>query len=164
MRLRYKVPVLLGTAVLAAALAGCGGSSDAVSSGGEGQGAGGQAGSAALTITEPADGASVQVPFTIKVQTSEEIGPEDSGKNHLHISMDGKSDEYEVVTTTEYQVKDLTPGEHTVSVAMQHADHSPTGQTAQVKVNVTGSGGSGDTGGGSGGGGGYDYGNGGGGY
>ena len=153
MRPRYKVPVMMGSAALALALAGCGGSSDAASEG-EGQGAGGgqQGGGSALTISEPKNGADVQVPFTIKFQTSEELGPEDSGKNHVHVSLDGKSSEYEVVTANQYQIANLSPGKHTIDVALQRADHSPVGPKTQITVNVTGGGGGYDYGGGGGGG------------
>jgi hypothetical protein len=161
MRPRYKVSALMGTAALALALAGCGGSSDASS---DGQGGGGAPqGGAPLTVTEPKDGASVQVPFTLKFTSNTEIGPEESGKNHVHVFLDGKENDYEVVTATEYQIENLTPGKHTIGVALQHADHSPVGPTTQLTVNVTGGGGGGGDTGGGGGGGGYDYGGGGGG-
>jgi hypothetical protein len=166
MRPRYTVPSIMGVAFLAAALAGCGGNSDAASGGGEGsggQGSGGQQGSSALTITEPKNGADVTLPFTIKYTTSQQLGPTDSGKDHVHVFLDGNSSEYEVVPTTSYQVKNATPGKHEVDVTLQHADHSPVGPTAKIMVNVTG-GGSGGGSGGSGGGGGYDYGSGGNGY
>jgi hypothetical protein len=148
--------------MLVAALAGCSGSSDAAS---DGKGSGSGGGSDALTITEPSDGANVQVPFTVKYTSNVEIGPTDSGKDHVHFIVDGKTNEYVVVTSTTYQIKDLTPGKHTVAVTLQHADHSPVGPSKQITVNVTGAGGSGGSGGsGDSGGGGYDYGSGGNGY
>jgi hypothetical protein len=158
MRSRYKVPTMIGTAVLAIALAGCGGSSDAAS---EGQGAGGgQAGGAPITITEPQNGANVQVPFTVRYETAEELGPEESGRNHVHFLFDG-SDEYQVVTANEYEITNLSPGRHTIKVTLQRADHSPVGPETEFTVNVTGGGGSGGQPGGGGGGSDYDYGGGG---
>jgi hypothetical protein len=154
------MPSIMGAAFLVAALAGCGGSSDASSddqgSGGQPAG-GGQQGSAALTITEPKDGATVTLPFTVKYTTSEELGSPDSGKNHVHVFLDGKSTEYTVVPTNSHEIKNAPAGQHTIDVALQRADHSPVGPTAKVTVNITGAGtgGGGDTGGG---GGGYDYG------
>jgi hypothetical protein len=162
---RYRVPVVTGTALLVAALAGCAGSSTA-DSGDQGSGSGSgaqQQGTEALTITEPKSGADVQAPFTLKFTTKEVIGPEETGKDHVHVYLDGKEQDYEVVTTNQYQIKNISPGQHKVDVALQHADHSPVGPKAEISVNVTGGGGSGDTGGG-GGGGGYDGGGGGGGY
>jgi hypothetical protein len=151
--------------LLAAALAGCGGSSDAASDqGGGGQAAGGQqGGSSALTITEPKNGATVTLPFTIKYTTSEQLGPTDSGRDHVHVFLDGKKDEYTVVPTNSYVIKNAPAGQHEVDVTMQHADHSPVGPAAKITVNITGAGTGGDTGGDTGGGGGgYDYGGGGG--
>lgn len=164
MRPRYTVPSLMGAALLTAALAGCGGSSDAASDG-EGSGGqpagGGQQGNSALTITEPKNGADVTLPFTVKFTTSDELGSTDSGKNHVHVFLDGKEDEYTVVTENSYEIKNAPAGQHEVDVTLQRADHSPVGPSAKIMVNVTGGGTGGDTGGGTGGGG-YDYGGGGG--
>jgi hypothetical protein len=161
MRPRYTVPSMIGVAFLAAALAGCGGSSDAASDdqGSGGQAAGGQQGSAALTITEPKNGATVTLPFTVKYTTIDALGPTDSGRNHVHVFLDGKEDEYTVVPTNSHEIKNAPAGQHEIDVALQRADHSPVGPTAKVMVNITGAGtGGGDTGGG---GGGYDTGGGG---
>jgi len=162
MRRRYTVPSIMGTAFLAAAaLAGCGGSSDASSGdqGSGGQAAGGQGGGP-LTITEPKNGANVTLPFTVKYTTGEQLGPTDSGKDHVHVFLDGHKNDYTVVPTTSYQIKNAPAGQHEVDVTLQHADHSPVGPTAKIMVNVQGAGtggGGGDTGGGGdyGGGGGY---------
>lgn len=162
MRPRYTVPGAIGAAILgAAALAGCGGNSDA-SSGTSGSGGGAQGGSGSkITITEPKNGASVQEPFMLKFDPGVPIGPTDSGKDHVHVILDGKTDQYTVVTTTSYQIKNLPAGQHTVAVTLQHADHSPIGPSATITVNVTGGGSGGNTGGGNtgggGGGGGYNY-------
>jgi hypothetical protein len=161
MRRRYTVPSIMGTAFLAAAaLAGCGGSSDASSGdqGSGGQAGGGQAGGGPLTITEPKNGATVTLPFTVKYTTSEQLGPTDSGKDHVHVFLDGKKNEYTVVPTNSYEIKNAPAGQHEVDVTLQHADHSPVGPTAKIMVNIqgAGTGGGGDTGGGGGyGGGGY---------
>jgi hypothetical protein len=162
MRPRYTVPSIIGTAILAAALAGCGGSSDASSGdqGSGGQPAGGQQGGAPLTITEPKNGATVTLPFTVKYSTSEQLGPTDSGKDHVHVFLDGKKNEYTVVPTNSYEIKNAPAGQHEIDVTLQRADHSPVGPTAKVMVNIQGGGTGG--GGGGGGGGGYDYGGGGG--
>lgn len=161
MRPRYTVSSVVGAACLAAALAGCGGSSDASSGQGSGgQGNGGQQGGSALTITEPKNGATVTLPFTIKYTTSQQLGPTDSGKDHVHVFLDGKKTEYTVVTANSYQIKNAPSGQHEVDVTLQHADHSPVGPTAKIMVNISGGG----TGGGSTGGGGGGYGSGGNGY
>ena len=159
MRPRHRVPLMMGTTFMLVALAGCAGSSKAES---DGQGSGGQqGGSGAVTITAPKDGADVTAPVTVTFTTKTSIGPTDSGKDHVHVFLDGKKDEYTVVTSSPYTIKNIPAGKHVINVTEQHADHSPAGPSTQITVNVTGGGSSGgDTGGG---GGGYDYGNGGGG-
>jgi hypothetical protein len=91
-----------------------------------------------LKITSPSDGASVTAPFTLTFTSSEPIGPTDSGKDHVHLIVDGKTSNYQVVTSTRTQVRNLSPGKHTIGVTLQHADHSPVGAQAQVIVTVTG--------------------------
>jgi hypothetical protein len=112
-----------------------------------------------VTITSPHDGATVTVPFTLEFTTSVPIGPTDSGQDHVHVFADGQTNNYEVVTAPRATINDLSPGEHTIGVTLQHADHSPAGAQAQVKVTVTGGGSpGGGSGGGSGSGsGGYGY-------
>ncbi|CND69362.1 Uncharacterised protein [Mycobacterium tuberculosis] len=139
---------MAGLAVAALGLGACGGGAEA---------AGGGGGAPALTIEAPAQGADVQAPVTLKFSSSEDIGPEESGKDHVHVVIDGKSNEYTVVTSSPYQIKDLPPGRHTIGVTLQHADHSPAGASAEVDVNVTAGGSGGSDDGGSGDGGIYGY-------
>ncbi len=94
-----------------------------------------------IEITAPADGASVTTPFTLKFTASVPIGPTDTGKDHVHVTIDRETDDYTVVTTPEYTIADLPPGRHVVGVTLQHADHSPDGAAAEITVNVTGPGG-----------------------
>ncbi|GAA3539464.1 hypothetical protein GCM10022419_019390 [Nonomuraea rosea] len=102
----------------------------------------GSAGSPTVTIEGPADGANVGSAFALEFGSSEEIGPPGSGKNHVHVSTDGHADDYTVVDASPFQVTGLPPGRHTVSVTLQHADHSSAGASDEITVNVTGSGGS----------------------
>ena len=143
---------LLGAAI---GLSGCGSNSHAAATG---------AGKPTLKITAPSDGATVRLPVTLRFTTNEPIGPEESGKDHVHVVIDGKTDQYTVVTSTTYQIKNLPAGRHVIGVTLQHADHSPVGVAAQVTVTVAGgSGNSGNTGTGNGSGNGgsrggpYDY-------
>jgi len=89
------------------------------SSGGTGGGSGG--GQPQLVITEPANGANVAVPFALKFTSSVQLGPTDSGRDHVHVFADGKTNEYTVVPTTTFELKDLSPGQHTIGVTLQHA-------------------------------------------
>jgi hypothetical protein len=98
-----------------------------------------------VTITSPADGATVGMPFTLKFSTSVPIGPTDTGRGHVHVIIDRHTDDYTVVTTPTYTITDLPPGKHVVDVTLQHADHSPDGASAEITVNVGGSGGAATT-------------------
>jgi hypothetical protein len=139
------------------ATAACGGSStDATTTGGQGGGK--------LAITSPADGATVSAPFALTWHSPVPLGPTDSGKDHVHVYVDGHENDYTVVGGTRFQVKDLSPGRHEVGIALQHADHSPVGPEDSIHVTVSGSGGSsptddmtGSTTDDNGGGGGYGY-------
>jgi hypothetical protein len=138
-------------ALLLLASCGGGGSTDTASGGG-----GDHAGDMTLTIDSPADGDEVEAPFTLQFSSSEELGPTDSGAFHVHVYYDGNEDEYEVVESDSFEVTDLSPGPHTISASLRHADHSDTGVEATIDVTVAGGGGGGsdksdDSGGG------YDY-------
>jgi hypothetical protein len=122
-------------AVLAAGLlAGCGNqsSSGATSSGSD---------SPSLSITSPSDGDTVGSSFTVKWDSNESLGEPDTGKDHVHVFVDGNANDYQVVGGDSFQVTGLSPGEHTVDVTLQHADHSSAGADDQVDVTVSGSGG-----------------------
>ncbi len=56
----------------------------------------------------------------------------------MHLFIDGKTQNYKVVTSTRTQVSNLSPGKHTIGVTLQHADHSPVGPKASVVVTVSG--------------------------
>lgn len=137
-----KMLTATGLACTVLGLSGCGSDSQAAS---------GNGGRPTLSIQAPSDGANVKLPITLKFTTSEDIGPTDSGKDHVHVFVDGKTNEYTVVTSTTYQIKSLPMGRHVIGVTLQHADHSPAGASAQVNVNVTGGSSSDSTGGGNGG-------------
>jgi hypothetical protein len=122
---------MIGVAALLALAATACGSDD---SSGSSSGGGGPT----LQVTSPSDAATVRVPFTLTFTSSEQIGPTDSGKDHVHLFVDGKTNNYEVVTSTQTEVKDLSPGKHTIGVTLQHADHSPAGAEAEITVTVTG--------------------------
>jgi hypothetical protein len=99
---------------------------------------GGSGGEPKFSITSPSDGDEVELPFTVRVSTSEELGPEESGKDHWHLYFDGKEAEFEVITSTSARIDNLSPGEHTIEAALQHADHSPVGPEDEISVTVAG--------------------------
>lgn len=142
MAVRMRLMVATSAVVLAAA---CGSSADA--------GDGGMR----LSIASPGSGDAVSMPFTVELDPSVELGPEESGRHHVHVFFDGNEEEYQVVESTTVEITDLSPGEHSIGASLRNADHSPTGAEAEeVTVTVTGSGE--DGGGGTGGdGGGFGY-------
>lgn len=127
-----------GAALVALIAAGCGSSSDdtASTSGGGGP---------KLTITSPEDGASLKQPFMITWDSSVKLGPPDSGRDHVHVFVDGKSNDYTVVGGNSFQLKGLSPGQHELDVTLQHADHSSAGAEDKVNVTVSGGGGGGQS-------------------
>lgn len=153
--------------VAALALAGCGsygGGSN--SSGASGNTAG--SGSDKLTIVSPKNGATVKAPVTLRWTSTVPLGPPATGRDHVHVFVDGQSNDYTVVGGHQFTVKNLTNGKHELDISLQHADHSPVGPEAAITVHVTGASGatggsSGGSSGGSGGGSGGGYGGGGGG-
>ena len=147
-------------------VAACGTSSPSASGGSSGSGGSAASsapaagsGASTLSITSPAAGASVTAPFMLKVSSTQALGPTSTGKDHLHVFIDGSSS-YTVMTSDQMKITGLKAGQHTIMVTLQHADHSPVGPQAKVNVDVTkGSGSSSNTGTGTGtgGGGGYGY-------
>ena len=126
----------VATVPLLGLLAACGGSSGA----GEG--------SPSLAITSPADGAHVGSTFSVSWDSSVKLGEPDTGRDHVHVFVDGHANDYTVVGGHDFTIKGLSPGKHTVDVTLQHADHSSAGADDAVSV-VVGKGG-GSTGSGSG--------------
>lgn len=102
-----------------------------------------------VTIALPRDGATVDVPFTLEFTASVPIGPTNSGKDHVHVFADDQTDNYEIVTEPRTTINNLSQGAHTIGVTLQHADHSPAGARAQIRIMVRGgfSGGAPGTGG-----------------
>jgi hypothetical protein len=120
------------SALALVAAAGCGGNSTDNSS----DGAAAAADTPAVTITSPQAGAKVGSAFPVKFQTSVPIGALESGKDHVHVVVDGDTNNFTVVTAHQTMVKNLSPGKHTIGVTLQHADHSSAGAQDQVTVMV----------------------------
>lgn len=130
--MRTRVSFFGAIAAVVLFAAACGGSGGT----GSGGGGGGDSGKAGVTITSPKDGASVSEPFMLKFNAPD-IGPTSSGKDHVHVFVDGKESEYTVVTKSPFMIKGVPSGEHTINITRQHADHSPTGAKDEIKVNIT---------------------------
>ena len=107
---------------------------------------GGGDGGPSVEILQPADGDTIGVPFTLEVDSSEELGSTDTGRHHVHIFFDGDDSTHEVIeddnrdpreiTEDSPAVEGLDPGEHVLNISLRNADHSPAGAEAEVTVNV----------------------------
>lgn len=126
--MRPLIAMLAATALVAA---GCGS---------ESSDAGAAPDDMTVTIESPDDGAEVPGSFTVELSSSEELGPPDSGKMHVHLTYDGNEDDYDVVESDSYEVSDLPAGEHTIEATLRNADHSPAGPEDDISVTVTGAG------------------------
>lgn len=103
-------------------------------------------GSMTVEILQPADGDTISLPFTLEVESSEELGATDTGLHHVHVFFDGDDDAYEVfeegnreareITADSPAVEGLEPGEHTLNISLRNADHSAAGAETEITVNV----------------------------
>lgn len=94
-----------------------------------------------LSITTPSAGAMVASSVDVAWNTNVELGEPDTGLDHVHVFVDGNSSDYTVVGADHFTVTGLTPGQHTIDVTLQHADHSDAGASDEVDVVVGKSGG-----------------------
>ncbi|MBB5789115.1 hypothetical protein [Jiangella mangrovi] len=130
---------LLSSVAFVLVLAACGGDDDASTTSGGGDGP-------SVEIVEPADGAELGVPFTLVVDSSEELGTTDTGNHHVHVYFDGDDSSYEVIESGNGEEHEITadssalegvePGEHTLNISLRNADHSAAGAEAEVTVTV----------------------------
>lgn len=110
-------------------------------SAGSTSGSGGGSGGPSLKIVEPAGGAAVGASFTVRVQASESLGTQASGKHHIHVWFDNNANDYQVVEADHVQINSgrLSAGEHVIHASLRNANHSPAGAEAQETVTVTNS-------------------------
>jgi hypothetical protein len=106
-----------------------------------------------ISASSPTDGAQVSIPFDVTIQSNVPLGPPETGNHHAHLYFDTGTDatDYDIVYGNTWQVtRQLSPGKHTIIVAMANPDHSLAGPQQTFTVNVGGAGGgSGAPGGGS---------------
>lgn len=133
--------------VLLLGAAACGGDDDDDASTGSGDDSSDSSGGPTVEITGPGDGDDVEAGgFEVSFASSEDLGPTDTGKHHVHLFYDGSDSEYEVVESASFTVDTLDEGEHTLKAVLANADHSLTDATDEVTVTV----GEGSSGGGGG--------------
>jgi hypothetical protein len=96
-----------------------------------------------LTVTSPADGAEVSVPFVIELESSVPLGTPANADHHAHLYFDAdtSSEEFDMAFGTSAEVtRDLAPGEHTIIASLRNADHSDAGPAQEITVTVVGDG------------------------
>ena len=108
------------------------------------------AGDTTLKIASPGDGASVSEPFKVTFDASVPLGQPTTGDNHVHLCFDGGScDELSqsvIAYGNSVMVSNLSPGMHTIEASLRNADHSDTGVSATISVDVSGGGAAGSQG------------------
>jgi hypothetical protein len=97
-----------------------------------------------LSISSPANGTAVSLPFTVQLESNVTLADPETGEHHVLVFIDGNDSEYLLVygdhaEVTELPV-DLPPGRHVLSASLRHADHSAAGVEAQVEVEIRGGG------------------------
>ena len=85
-----------------------------------------------VTISSPADGATVSSASSVKVTFEAVLGP---NGNHLHLNVDGKRVDVVRETKGTVEVDALPPGKHQICLAVNTSSHVPTG--VQGCINVT---------------------------
>ena len=114
------------------------------------QSGGGDASGATISFATPSNGATVSVPFEVKLNASVPLGAPETGNHHAHIYFDSISTntaDYDIVYgTSEMVTRQLSPGQHTLIVALANPDHSLVGPKQEIKVTVSSGGASGGTG------------------
>jgi hypothetical protein len=94
-------------------------------------------GEASVEITSPATGSEVGRSFEVVFDAGVPLGEPDTGRNHIHLYLDGGS-EYEIVYDETHSVTGLDPGEHSLVAVVANADHSETdARSSAVVVEVT---------------------------
>jgi hypothetical protein len=132
---------LLATVAVAAIVAACSTGSPAGSPAGSGDLA---AGGATIGFASPTNGSTVSIPFDVQLVASVPLGAPETGNMHAHLYFDSSTDaaDYDIVYGTIWQVtRQLSPGEHTIIVALANPDHSLAGPTREIRVTVGGAGG-----------------------
>jgi hypothetical protein len=142
------IALILAACTSGSQAGGAGASGDQVAGGGS---AAGDAASASIAFANLADGATVMIPFDVALDASVPLGDPSTGNHHAHIYFDTDTSaaDYDIVYGTTWQVtRQLSPGQHTLTVALANPDHSLAGPTKSITIQVgdAGAGGSGGAG------------------
>ncbi|PWU56108.1 hypothetical protein DLJ47_07655 [Micromonospora sp. S4605] len=100
----------------------------------------GDGGGPSVIVVEPASGATVPTPFTVKIDSNVPLGPSESGQHHVHIWFDDNESDYLIVESDTVQITAAPAGQHTMHVSLRNANHSPAGAEATTPITVGGGG------------------------
>jgi hypothetical protein len=89
-----------------------------------------------LSVNAPEDGAEVSVPFTVELESSEELGPIDEGLHHVHLWWDGDESEFTLVEADSAEITDAPEGQHTLTASLHNADHTPAGVEVEIDLAI----------------------------
>ncbi|HEY8527489.1 MAG TPA: hypothetical protein VIL48_21175 [Acidimicrobiales bacterium] len=91
-----------------------------------------------VSISDPADGATVGRTFDVALDSSVPLGEPETGRHHVHLYYDGNTaeGEYDIVYGTSATVDALDPGEHTIEAVIANPDHSVTDVRDEITVTV----------------------------
>jgi hypothetical protein len=90
-----------------------------------------------VTVTSPAEGDAVTVPFEVAVDASVPLGPASEGVHHVHIWFDDDASSYLVVEGETVQINNAPQGEHVMHVSLRHANHSSAGAETSVPLVIS---------------------------
>jgi hypothetical protein len=99
---------------------------------------GGGGSKASLSISSPANGVTVAVPFTVTVNSSVPIGAPNTGRHHVHVWFDGHEDKYTLGYSDQVQITSLSPGQHKMTVSLRNPNHSAAGVDKTITITVSG--------------------------
>ena len=94
-----------------------------------------------IAYAGPADGAPPVPPGAVVVDADGRSIVPGLVDCHVHLCFDGASCDsgnYQIVYGDSGQVQGLSPGQHTITASLRHADHSAVGPTTTITVTVTG--------------------------
>lgn len=93
-----------------------------------------------IEIVEPADGATVTVPFEVRVDASVELGPISEGLHHFHVWFGDTPNQPLIVESDSVRIDNAPDGEQTMWVSLQEADHTPVGNPISITLTIQGGG------------------------
>lgn len=92
----------------------------------------------ALSVTTPADGDAVTVPFEVSVDSNVELGAITEELHHLHVWFGDLSGQPLIIESDTTMIEDAPNGETTMIVQVHTFDHVPASEPVEVSLVVEG--------------------------